>query len=93
MNEKYYEKVDKDGIVFYLINKPIKVVKMEHAIEISRVMIILAMEKETRIMNEVIAICIIDNQNKLNISVIVSNDEIVCNTSSITGEYQKDIVK
>ena len=93
MNEKYYEKVDKDGIVFYLINKPIKVVKMEHVIEISRVMIILAIEKETRIMNEVITICIIDNQNKLNISVIVSNDEIVCNTSSITGEYQKDIVK
>ena len=104
MNEKYYEKVDKDGIVFYLINKPIKVVKMEHVIEISRVMIILAIEKETRIMNEVITICIIDNQiklnlaqtenqNKLNISIIVSNDEIVCNTSSITDEHEKDIVK
>ena len=104
MNEKYYEKVDKDGIVFYFINKPIKVVKMEHVIEISRVMIILAIEKETRIMNEVITICIIDNQiklnlaqtenqNKLNISIIVSNDEIVCNTSSIIDEYEKDIVK
>ena len=50
-------------------------------------MITLAIEKETRTMNEVITICIIDNQitlnivqtenqNKMNISIIISNDEI-----------------
>ena len=102
MNEKYYEKVDKDEIVFYLIHKPIKGVKMKHMIEISREMITLATEKETRTMNEVITICIIDNQIKLNIAerenqnkqdmfIKISNDEIVCNISSITDEYQKDI--
>ena len=70
-----------------MINKPIKGVKMKHTIEISREMITLAIEKETRTMNEVITICIIDNQitlnivqtenqNKMNISIIISNDEI-----------------
>ena len=60
---------------------------MKHTIEISREMITLAIEKETRTMNEVITICIIDNQitlnivqtenqNKMNISIIISNDEI-----------------
>ena len=53
-------------------------------------------------MNRVITICIIDNQIKLNISqnenvnkqdifIKISNDEIVCNISSITDEYLKDI--
>ena len=45
MNEKYYEKVDKDKIVFYLIHKPIKVVKIKHMIEISREIITLTIEK------------------------------------------------
>ena len=85
-----------------MINNPIKVVKMKDVIEISRVMITLAIEKETRTMNDVITICIIDNQiklnlaqtenrNKMNISIIISHDKIVSNISSITDEYQKDI--
>ena len=45
MNEKYYEKVDKDKIVFYLIHKPIKGVKIKHMIEISREIITLTIEK------------------------------------------------
>ena len=53
-------------------------------------------------MNAVITICIIDNQiklniaqteipNKMNISIIISNDEIVCNILTITNEYQRNI--
>ena len=57
MNEKYYVKVDKDKVVFYLISKPIKGFKMKDMIEI-----------ETKTMNEFITICIIDNQIKLNIA-------------------------
>ena len=68
MNEKYYVKVDKDKVVFYLISKPIKDFKMKDMIEISKDMIILAIEKETKTMNEFITICIIDNQIKLNIA-------------------------
>ena len=102
MNEKYYEKIDKDKILFYLIRKQIKGVKIKHMVEISREIITLAIEKKTRTMNRVITTCIIDNQIKLNISqnenvnkndmfIKISNDEIVCNMSSITGEYLKDI--
>ena len=102
MNESYYEKVDKDKIVFYLIHKPIKGVKIKHMVEISREIITLAIEKKPRTMNRVVTICIIDNQIKLNISqnenvnkhdmfIKISNDEIVCNISSITGQYLKDI--
>ena len=68
MNDKYYVKVDKDKIVFYLIRKPLKSVKMKHMIESSRDVITLAIEKETKTMNEVITICITDNQIKLNIA-------------------------
>ena len=46
MNEKYYEKIDKDKIVFYLIHKPIKGVKIKHVVEISREIITLAIEKK-----------------------------------------------
>ena len=102
MNEKYYVKVDKDKVVFYLIRKPMKGFKMKHMIEILKDMIILATEKETKTMNDVITICIIDsqiklsiaqteNQNKMNISIIISNDEIVCDISTITNEYQRNI--
>ena len=99
MNEKYYEKVDEDNIVFYLINKPVKGVKMKHMIEISREMITLAIAKETRAKNEVITICIIiklniaqrENQNKQDMFIKISDDEIVCSISSITDEYQKYI--
>ena len=102
MNEKYYVKVDKDKVVFYLIRKPMKGFKMKHMIEISKDMIILATEKETKTMNDVITICIIDsqiklsiaqteNQNKMNISIIISNDEIVCDISTIINEYQRNI--
>ena len=61
MNEKYHVKVDKDSIVFYLIRKPIKGFKMKHMTEISKDIITLATEKETKSMNEFITICIIDN--------------------------------
>ena len=102
MNEKYSVKINKDKIVFYLIRKPIKEFEMKHMIEISKDVIILAIEKETKTMNAVITICIIDNQiklniaqteipNKMNISIIISNDEIVCNISTITNEYQRNI--
>ena len=75
---------------------------MKHMIEISREMITLVIEKETRTMNEVITICIIDNQiklniaqtenqNKMNISIIISIDEIVYNISTIRNEYQRNI--
>ena len=36
MNEKYYERVDKDKIVFYSIHKPIKGIKIMYMTEISR---------------------------------------------------------
>ena len=102
MNEIYYVKIDKDKIVFYLMRKPIKGFKMKHMTETSKDLIILAIEKETKTMNEFITICIIDNQiklniaqtknqNKINISIIISNDEIVCNISIITNEYQRNI--
>ena len=102
MNEKYSVKINKDKIVFYLMRKPIKEFEMKHMIEISKDVIILAIEKETKTMNAVITICIIDNQiklniaqteipNKMNISIIISNDEIVCNISTITNEYQRNI--
>ena len=41
---------------------------MKHMTETSIVMITLAIEKETRTMNEVITICIIDNKIKLNLA-------------------------
>ena len=63
MNEKYYVKVDEDKIVFYLINKPIKDVKMKHIIEISRDMIILGIEKETKTMNELNTIFVFRKSN------------------------------
>ena len=102
MNKKYYVKIDKDKIVFYLICKPIKDFKMKNMIEISRDVITLAIEKEINTINEFITICIIDNhiklniaqtknENKIDIPIIISNDEIVCNISTITNEYQKDI--
>ena len=102
MDEKYYVETDKDNIVFYLIRKPIKGFKVKHIIEISKDVIILAIEKETKALNECITIYIIDNQiklniaqteneNKMNISIIISNDEIVCNISTITNEYQRNI--
>ena len=61
MNEKYSVKINKDKIVFYLIRKPIKEFEMKHMIEISKDVIILAIEKETKTINECITICIIDN--------------------------------
>ena len=59
MDKKYRVKTDKDNIVFYLISKPIKGFRMMHMIEISRDMITLAIEKETKALNECITICII----------------------------------
>ena len=61
MNEKYSVKINKDKIVFYLMRKPIKEFEMKHMIEISKDVIILAIEKETKTINECITICIIDN--------------------------------
>ena len=34
-----------------------------------------------------------ENQNKMDMFVNISNDEIVCDISSITDEYQKDIIQ
>ena len=85
------------------ISQILKGVKMKHMIESSRDVITLAIEKKkTKTMNEVITICITDNQiklniaqtenqNKMNILIIISNDEIICNISAITNEYQRNI--
>ena len=102
MDEKYYVTVDKDKIVFYLIDKPIKGLKMKHIIEISRDMIILGIEKEAKTMKELNTIFVLENQislrinqtenqNKRDMFITVSNDEIVCDISTITNEYQKDV--
>ena len=102
MDEKYYVMVDKDKIAFYLIDKPIKGVKMKHIIEISRDMIILGIEKETKTMKELNTIFVVENQISLRINqtenqnerdmfITVSNDEIICDISTIRYEYQKDV--
>ena len=105
MNEKYYENVDKNKIVFYSIHKPIKGVKIMYMIEISTDLIILSIEKKpkkTKTMNEVNTIFILENyislhiaqtenQNKQDLFIKIFNDEMVCNISPITDEYQKDI--
>ena len=102
MNEKYYVTVDKDKIVFYLIDKPIKGVKMKHVIEISRDMMILGIEKEAKTMKELNTIFLLENQislrinptenqNKQDIFITIYNDEIVCDISRITNEYQKNV--
>ena len=77
---------------------------MKHMIEISRDMIILGIEKESNTMNVLNTIFVLEdrislrinqreNQNKMDMFVNISNDEIVCDISSITDEYQKDIVQ
>ena len=102
MNEKYYVNVDKDKMVFYLIPKLIKGVNLKPMIKISRENIILGREKETKTMNKLITIfvsenqisvCIIqtENQDKREMFITISNDKIVCDVSTITNEYQKDI--
>ena len=102
MDEKFDVKVDKDKIVFYLINKPIKGVKMKRMIEISREMIILGIKKEAKTMNELNTIFVLENQisirinqtenqNKRDKFITIYNDEIVCDISTITNQYQKDI--
>ena len=102
MDEKYYVTVDKDKIAFYLIDKPIKGVKMKHIIEISRDMIILGIEKETKTMKELNTIFVVENQISLRINqtenqnerdmfITISNDEIICDISTIRYEYQKDV--
>ena len=102
MDEKYCVTVDKDKIVFYLIDKPIKGVKMKHIIEISRDMIILGIEKEAKTMKELNTIFVVENQislrinqtenqNKRDMFITISNDEIICDISTITNEYQKDV--
>ena len=104
MNEKYYLNVDKDKMVFYLIPKLIKGVKLKPMIKISRENIILGREKETKTMNKLITIfvsenqisvCIIqtENQDKREMFITISNDKIVCDVSTITNEYQKDIIE
>ena len=102
MSEKFDVKVDKDKIVFYLINKPIKGVKMMRMIEISREMIILGIKKETKTMNELNTIFVLENQisirinqtenqNKRDMFITIYKDEIVCDISTMTNQYQKDI--
>ena len=102
MSEKFDVKVDKDKIVFYLINKPIKGVKMKRMIEISREMIILGIKKETKTMNELNTIFVLENkisirinqtenQNKRDTFITIYKDEIVCDISTMTNQHQKDI--
>ena len=101
MNEKY-EKIDKDTIVFYSICKPMERFKITYMIEISKDMITLAINKETKTMNECIGICMIDNrikwnmtqkenQKKMDISITIYDNETICNISSISNEHRKNI--
>ena len=77
---------------------------MKHMIEISRDMIILGIEEESNTMNVLNTIFVLEdqislrinqreNQNKMDMFINISNDEIVCDISSITDEYQKDIIQ
>ena len=77
---------------------------MKHMIEISRDMIILGIEKESNTMNVLNTIFVLEdrislrinqreNQNKMDMFINISNDEIVCDISSVTDEYQKDIIQ
>ena len=77
---------------------------MKDMIEISRDMIILGIEKESNTMNVLNTIFVLEdrislrinqreNQNKMDMFINISNDEIVCDISSITDEYQKDIIQ
>ena len=84
MNEKYRVKIDKDMTVIHLIRKSMKGFKMKHMIEISRDVITLAIEKETKTMNECTTICIIDNQIKLNIDQTENQNKM---NISITISY------
>ena len=104
MNEKYYVNVDKDKMVFYQIPKLIKGVKLKPMIEVSRENIILRREKETKTMNKLITIFVsenqisvyiiqTENQDKREMFITISNDKIVCDVSTITNEYQKDIIE
>ena len=104
MNEKYYVNVDKDKMVFYLIPKLIKGVNLKPMIKISRENIILGREKETKTMNKLITIFVsenqisvyiiqTENQDKREMFITISNDKIVCDVSTITNEYQKDIIE
>ena len=89
MNEKYYVNVDKDKMVFYLIPKLIKGVKLKPMIKISRENIILGIAKETKTMNKLITIFVsenqisvyiiqTENQDKREMFITISNDKIVC---------------
>ena len=49
MNEKFYEKLDRDKIALYPIYKSMKGLKRIHRIAISRDMISLNTEKQTKI--------------------------------------------
>ena len=91
-------------MVFYLIPNLIKGVKFKPILENSRKNTILGIEKETKTMNELITIfvsenqisvCIIqtENQDKREMFITISNDKIVCDVSTITNEYQKDIIE
>ena len=79
MDEKYYAETDKDNIVFYLIRKPLKGFKMKHIIELSKDVIILAIEKETKALNECITMYITDNQIKLNIAQTENQNKMYIN--------------
>ena len=65
-------------------------------------MIILGIEKEAKTMKELNTIFVVENQislrinqtenqNKRDMFITISNDEIICDISTITNEYQKDV--
>ena len=71
-------------------------------IEISREMIILGIKKETKTVNELNTIFVLENQisirinqtenqNKRDMFITIYKDEIVCDISTMTNQYQKDI--
>ena len=107
MNEKFYEKLDWDKIVLYSIYKPMKGLKRIHRIAISRDMISLNTEKQTKSMKQdntcieggriVLKISQTEDyygiQKKMNISISIYNGKITCNISTMTHEHLKIFAK
>ena len=108
MNEKFYAKVDRDMIVLCSIYKPIRGFKTVHRVAISRDMISLNTEKQTKSMKQDITICMEGEriilkvsqtedyygiQKKINISISIYNDRITSNISTMTNEHRKNFTK
>ena len=104
-NEKFdvmgYVHKDTDGvdrIILHCMSRTIA------TIEISRNEITLEIERETNTMIEIVRICIefnqiilqlvqIENKNRMNIAVIISNDVILCDISTTTKDGHQEVTE